>query len=120
MNDVCLIKPLNGVVVQQNGIIRNSKGRIIGRTVDDVPFDSEHLNENDLIADAMESLTKVMKDTSLGGYAHSWHCNIAMSVYDASLSSICHDHAHQIGNDAASRFMKLCFGVETTNETPQK
>jgi len=25
-----------------------------------------------------------------------------------------HEQAHKIGNDAASRFMKLCFDVETS------
>jgi hypothetical protein len=55
-------------------------------------------------------------------YAHSWHCNIAMMCYDAiedgkldmnwegqELDSL------SIGNDAASRFMKLLFGVETSH-----
>lgn len=31
------------VVVQENGIIRNKRGRIIARLVDDVDFSSEHL-----------------------------------------------------------------------------
>ena len=34
---------LNNVDVQANGIIRNSKGRLIGRLVDDVEFESEHI-----------------------------------------------------------------------------
>jgi len=52
-----------------------------------------------------------------GSYAHSWHCNISMMCFDAILNEpmvhISRDVAHKIGNDAASRFMKLCFGVET-------
>ena len=59
-----------------------------------------------------------------GSYAHSWHCNIAMMCYDAIRShevtafdedsaEMSHEDALQVGNDAASRFMKLCFGVET-------
>lgn len=53
-----------------------------------------------------------------GSYAHSWHCNIAMMCYDAmndqdiAIGST-HEQRHEIANDAASRFMKLCFGVET-------
>ena len=34
---------LNRVEVQQNGIIRNEKGRLIGRLVDGVSYDSEHV-----------------------------------------------------------------------------
>lgn len=53
-------------------------------------------------------------------YAHGWHCNIAMMCYDACraqdnmTTSGDHEDAHIIGNDAASRFMKLLFGVETS------
>ena len=46
-------------------------------------------------------------------YAYSWHCNIAMMCNDAILNSDGADSAHEVGNDAASRFMKLCFDVET-------
>ena len=62
-------------------------------------------------------------EPSVGGsYAHSWHCNIAMMCYDAILTDdeqristqkVGHETARGIGNDAASRFMKLCFDVET-------
>jgi hypothetical protein len=34
------------VEVQENGIIRNDKGRIIARFVDDIDFDSEHIYES--------------------------------------------------------------------------
>ena len=44
--DSCKTKTLNDVTVQENGIIRNSKGIIIGSTVDDVDFDSEHLEDS--------------------------------------------------------------------------
>ncbi len=47
-------------------------------------------------------------------YAHSWHCNIAMMCHDAILEHDDQvDFAHKVGNDAASRFMKLCFDIET-------
>lgn len=62
---------------------------------------------------AMDHLSKVLKEDP--EYAYGWHSNIAMSVYDSS-DGICYDHAHIIGNDAASRFMKLCFGVETSQD----
>ena len=49
-----------------------------------------------------------------GSYAHAWHCNIAMMCHDAILAHDDQvDFAHKVGNDAASRFMKLCFDVET-------
>lgn len=35
---------LQNVYVQSNGIIRNSKGRLIGRLVDSVDYTSEHIN----------------------------------------------------------------------------
>lgn len=78
--------------------------------------------DSDLIevAQAFEVIKRAMIDdnpSKPGSYAHSWHCNIAMMCADA----IHEDHteaytmedAHRIGNEAASRFMKLCFNVET-------
>ena len=44
---------LNNVLVQENGILRNSKGRIIARLVKDIPFDSEHLIEFDEFRDLL-------------------------------------------------------------------
>ena len=59
MNDACQVKVLNGVEVQENGIIRNSKGRIIARLVDSVDFDSEHLEQ-----------TKPLSDEEIEYYEH--------------------------------------------------
>lgn len=74
----------------------------------------------------MKSITKAFKaiqqamiddDPSKGGsYAHSWHCNVAMSCYDAireNDNNYSHEMALKIGNDAATRFMRLCFKVDT-------
>ena len=49
------------------------------------------------------------------GYAISWHANIAMACYD----SIPEDHSHhedrhKIANEAAERFMKLAFNIDTS------
>ena len=67
--------------------------------------------------EAFEVIKQAMVDddpSKPGSYAHTWHCNIAMMCYDAIRGfGIDSDHAHKIGNDAASRFMKLCFGVNT-------
>ena len=56
-----------------------------------------------------------------GSLAHSWHDNIAMACFDASEDAELNrnhesdslDH-HAIANDAASRFMKRLFNVETS------
>ena len=73
--------------------------------------------------EAFEVIKQAMIDDepSVGGsYAHSWHCNIAMMCYDAmhaepwaGLSEKAIENRRRIANDAASRFMKLCFDVET-------
>lgn len=79
------------------------------------------------VAEAMKVIRQAMIEdnpSDKGSYAHSWHCNIAMMCYDAIKAAdikhmdsyngeMEHEDAHLIGNDAASRFMKLCFGVET-------
>ena len=64
--------------------------------------------------------------SELGSLAHGWHCNIAMMCSDAiddaklelkhEMESI---DGYAVGNDAASRFMKLCFDVETNNKAEQ-
>jgi hypothetical protein len=50
-------------------------------------------------------LKQAMRDDS--HYAHSWHDNVACMVMDAGVD-------HKVANDAASRVMRLCFGVETS------
>ena len=72
---------------------------------------------------AMDTLRQAMKADP--DYAHSWHCNIAIMCYDAigaarekvpgatADDTQAHIDAHSVGNDAASRFMELCFDVET-------
>ena len=64
------------------------------------------------IQNAMRDLTKaLMEDPE---YAYGWHANIAACVYDECDFDEQDYHIHQLGNAAASRFMKLCFGVETS------
>jgi len=79
------------------------------------------------VAEAFKIIKKAMKEdnpSEPGSYAHGWHCNIAMMCYDAILAAditafdcdsgiMSHEDALKVGNDAASRFMKLCFDVET-------
>lgn len=71
------------------------------------------------VSEAFEVIKQAMIDdnpSEQGSYAHSWHCNIAMMCYDSireAAEEIPHEQALLIGSEAASRFMKLCFGVET-------
>jgi len=79
--------------------------------------------KDNAVKKAMEVIKKAMIDDNpgeAGSYAHSWHCNIAMMCYDAMADAAKKTGAEfdyvaflEIGNDAASRFMKLCFDVET-------
>jgi len=68
------------------------------------------------VSDAFEVIKQAMIDDSpeeRGSYAHVWHCNIAMAVYDSTTDDISAEAAKDIGNEAATRFMKNCFNVET-------
>ena len=51
MSDMIKYKEIQNILIQENGIIRNSKGRIIARLVSDVDFNSEHINDKDNISD---------------------------------------------------------------------
>ena len=123
--DFCPTKELNGAYVQENKFIRNHKGYLIGRLTESVSYDSEHIVSKEItVEDAMNVIKKAMIDdepSEPGSFAHSWHCNIAMMCHDAILAHDDQvDFAHKVGNDAASRFMKLCFGVETSNDVLNK
>lgn len=63
---------------------------------------------------AMDELRKAFKEDP--GYAWSWHCNIAMAMYDEFPDSFWvpdRSEQHKICNKAASRFMKNAFDIET-------
>jgi len=74
------------------------------------------------IKEAMDVIKKAMEDDKpedKGSYAHSWHCNLAMAFYDAIPDSpavwkIDDGEKHRICNEGATRFMKLCFDIETS------
>ena len=73
--------------------------------------------DKEKVAAAFATIKQAMSDGSPGSYAHSWHCNIAMMCVDSIRSddeAVPWEQAHRVGNDAAIRFMKLCFGVETS------
>jgi len=76
----------------------------------------------DKVKEAMEVIKQAMIDdnpSERGSYAHSWHCNIAMMCADAMQATSerlpldSFSDYSVAGNEAASRFMKLCFDVET-------
>ena len=53
---------------------------------------------------AVKRLSKALRDDL--DYAWAWHCNIAMSAYDAGCP-------HDVANEGAARFMQLLAGVDT-------
>lgn len=78
----------------------------------------------------VENALKTIKDAMIedgpserGSLAHAWHCNIATACYDAIHSNsisvavrgggMKHKDRHEVANDAASRFMKRLFNIET-------
>lgn len=61
-------------------------------------------------AEAIEALSDSFKNDS--SFAWTWHCNLAMSFYDAGGD-------HETANDGAARFMKLAFGVDTSDAEPK-
>jgi len=80
------------------------------------------MNDNK-VQEAFEVIKQAMKDdnpSEAGSYAHSWHCCIAMMCNDAiceaerNIKRQCDGiDAYKVANDAASRFMKVCFDVKT-------
>ena len=71
-----------------------------------------------MIKAELDAIKQAMMDDNPevgGSLAHTWHCNIASMCADAVMehSMLGESDAWVIGNDAASRFMKLCFDVET-------
>ncbi len=78
----------------------------------------ENARKPTAIESAMDTLKAAMQEDS--DYAHGWHCNIAMACYDSMSKgteeaddSESYKNRNAISNEAASRFMKLCFGVVT-------
>ena len=65
------------------------------------------------IEQAMAILKRAFRDDP--EFAYGWHSNIAMSCYDA-MPSGGHAENLRIGNEAATRFMNLAFGVETSQD----
>ena len=70
------------------------------------------------IEHAMNTLKNAIKNDP--SYAYSWHANIAMACYEAlteyrEISTVSHETVHTASNDAASRFMKICFDANTSH-----
>lgn len=71
---------------------------------------------------AFKAIKKAINNES--DYAYGFHANIAMMCYDSMMASkeitgeACHTHiaALKIGNEAATRFMKMCFDAETSQD----
>ena len=73
---------------------------------------------NITIEQAMNRLKQAMKDEP--DYAYGWHANIATSCLDAikdtkeRLPLDSYSDYHVASNEAASRFMRICFDAETS------
>tara|TARA_R110000822_G_scaffold128800_3_gene264700 strand:+ start:282 stop:560 length:279 start_codon:yes stop_codon:yes gene_type:complete len=75
----------------------------------------EKLRSEITIEEAMSKLKAAMKESD---YAYAWHANITMMCHDAlrEVTDISHKKALLICNDGASRFMKLAFDTETSQD----
>ena len=80
------------------------------------------LKNSNKVKKAFDVIKQAMIDdnpNTQGSFAHTWHCNIAMMCtdailkYDTGMYKMNVSRVYDISNDAASRFMKLCFDVET-------
>ena len=93
---------------------------------DEFMKEAKKLSETMTTLGAMEHLKHAMViDPEV---AHSWHCNLAMAFYDAfpfgiiqqgNACEISNDFRINISNQGASRFMKLYFDVDTSQEGPK-
>lgn len=114
-----------GAAPYSTAIVERSDGQLLNLPLDLVRFDDvepsaeqEQAIDNQ-IKPAMDVLRRAMKEDP--DYAHCWHCNIAMACSDAMPEADDEDeyeNRHATANETASRFMKLCFDVETTAEPP--
>jgi len=79
------------------------------------------MNNDDEVGEAFYILKQAIQDDD--AYAHAWHCNLAMCFYDALPGPFCdddHESFHKVSNNAASRFMSICFDVDTNNDMLDK
>jgi hypothetical protein len=76
-------------------------------------MNNKKIHEND-ISTAISILRRAMADNP--DYAHGFHCNVATCCNDAIESARGIKDNHIIANEAATRFMKSAFGVETSND----
>jgi hypothetical protein len=61
---------------------------------------------------AFDALKKQLHDDP--GLAWSWHCNIAMAIYDTAQPAIDSTDKHRFANTAAARTMNRLFDVDVT------
>ena len=75
---------------------------------------SQKKKVSNTVAEAMAVLKQAFINNP--DYAHSWHCNLAMAFYDTERSNAGEKNLSHVSNEAASRFMKLAFDIETSND----
>ena len=84
MNDSIKTYTLKNVVVQQNGIIRNEKGRLIARLVDDVDFEGEHIAPLNTIPTQERTVEEIFEGYNYASF--TWNSDNATGVKSAKKS----------------------------------
>jgi len=75
------------------------------------------MNNDNSVANALATLKKALQEDP--GYAYAWHSNLAMAYRDSMPDVFWlpdDSELHKIANEGASRFMKLLFNLETSQD----
>lgn len=117
MNGAIKTKTLKNVLIQENGIIRDDRGLLIGRLVNDIEFENLESRPVDggvinFLPEAVKVITKALKEDE--GFYQSYQANIAIQFQDEfkrQMGQIGRNEAianiHQVSNNAAKNFLDL-------------
>jgi len=105
----------NGMILSENVVSGEDKDPIFL----DTPEEWLSKPSQQSLEDAFATLTNYLKKDK--GLAHGWHCNLAMAFFDSTPSTLHAGDDLMVANEGATRFMKNCFNVDTSqnmlNET---
>ncbi|MBW1812110.1 MAG: hypothetical protein JRJ39_00180 [Deltaproteobacteria bacterium] len=68
MGDFCKTVTMNEMIIQENGIIRNKKGYLVGRLVSEIEFNSEHIQGEKGMEPFREELEQLINKHSIENY----------------------------------------------------
>jgi hypothetical protein len=117
MNDAIKTKTLDNVLIQENGIIRDNTGLLIGRLVDDIKFENLESRPVDgvvinFLPDAVKTVTKAIREDK--DLYIAYQANIAMPFQDEYNEAKRKMEAgiepfdiHTVANNAAKYFLDL-------------